>query len=634
MKKTFFKHLMITFCIIIASAFGAIFNVYGDIMIPNNEDTKNFSKSLEDVEFEGMTYNGNNNVVADTEDPQIHVDLEQEIGYINVIISTIDSDEETSITIYLPSEYGYSENNTIVRKARCGDNIFIFDQPISEKVRIDIGSESGLIAEIDGFEYGIKPGFVFNYWIVFFVFTFFGIIAYIFILNRKRCLQYITENSKEILWILAFFCWFLLWSVVLPYNAGPDEFMRYDVVEYLYEYRVLPRGDDPILCTGNLWGISYAFSPYLPYLIATLFMQIASVFTALSELGLLHVARLVSVLSSTVTIVFLFKISNKLNFKHRFFLPIVVGLLPQFTFISAYVNNDAFAIMTTSIIVYAWIVGIKTYWNRESCVCLALGMAFCVASYYNCYGYLLVSFFVFVCSYIYWAYKEKNTKRIVEMFQKGFGFVFVVVAISGWWFIRNYIIYDGDFMGSNASTAAAIKYSIPELSPLNKKSLYEQGVTLSDMLFEREWIETTAKSFIACFGYMQIYLVDSAYLIWRSIIALGLIGKCVSKVKNVKASVKCEVESKYMDIAYACSIVIVLVLSIIYSYTSDFQPQGRYILPIVVPLGIWLAQGWHHIEDILKQKIIVRIITAFIIFCNIYALMFEMIPFYYWDMLL
>ena len=47
----------------------------------------------------------------------------------------------------------------------------------------------------------------------------------------------------------------------------PDEFMRYDVVNYIVTYGRLPLGNDPILLKTNGWGTSYAFQPYLAYMI-------------------------------------------------------------------------------------------------------------------------------------------------------------------------------------------------------------------------------------------------------------------------------------------------------------------------------------------------------------------------------
>lgn len=183
-----------------------------------------------------------------------------------------------------------------------------------------------------------------------------------------------------------------------------------ETVRYIYDYNKLPKGNDPLLCS-NAWGTSYAYSPYLAYLIAAILMKCGAAM-GLGSVEIFHVARLVSVLSSTITVAILIKIGQKMRLNNFYILPVLVGLTPQFAFISSYVNNDAFAIMSTAIIVYAWFAGLESSWEKKNCILLAIGIALCMASYYNCYGYILTSFLLFVMYYIYYA---KN-KRILNIY--------------------------------------------------------------------------------------------------------------------------------------------------------------------------------------------------------------------------
>ena len=47
--------------------------------------------------------------------------------------------------------------------------------------------------------------------------------------------------------------------------------------------------------------------------------------------------------------------------------------------------------------------------------------------------------------------------------------------------------------------------------------------------------------------------------------------------------------------------VIVLVLAFSYSYGVDFQPQGRYIMPCIVPLALFLAAGFNALPGLIRR---------------------------------
>ena len=76
-----------------------------------------------------------------------------------------------------------------------------------------------------------------------------------------------TETVVEILFFLFLLVFYLMWARVQPNGAGPDEPMRYQIAYYIYEHGSLPVGDDPAV-RNIVWGISYAFSPILDYMIA------------------------------------------------------------------------------------------------------------------------------------------------------------------------------------------------------------------------------------------------------------------------------------------------------------------------------------------------------------------------------
>ena len=66
--------------------------------------------------------------------------------------------------------------------------------------------------------------------------------------------------------------------------------------------------------------------------------------------------------------------------------------------------------------------------------------------------------------------------------KKGLLVCAIVLILAAWWFIRNAILYDGDFLGMNASSICAEKYAKPAYKPSQKQTPQMAGYTFWDML--------------------------------------------------------------------------------------------------------------------------------------------------------
>ena len=75
-------------------------------------------------------------------------------------------------------------------------------------------------------------------------------------------------------WLELFFYAFILaiwiaWAWILPFNEGPDEYMRSRIVEYIVEYGKLPTGYQQEIMDYS-WGFTYGFRPILPQILRPL----------------------------------------------------------------------------------------------------------------------------------------------------------------------------------------------------------------------------------------------------------------------------------------------------------------------------------------------------------------------------
>lgn len=248
-------------------------------------------------------------------------------------------------------------------------------------------------------------------------------------------------NKKDYYWakymlIFGFFCITFGTSIFLKTEHAPDEAMRMLIPQYIVSHHALPNGMEEAV-RHPLWGFSYALYPYLTALISSVFMGIASLFTGNAAV-LLTAARLTSVLSGTGTLIVVFLIGEELFERRESALlgGIFVSFLPQFVFLSCYVNNDSFAIFTVALIIYFWIRGMKSAFCQKDCIGLGAGCGLCALSYYNAYAYLLCSILLFFALMMHF---KKPAK---EIFAKALLIFAIAFLIGGWFFIRNAVIHE------------------------------------------------------------------------------------------------------------------------------------------------------------------------------------------------
>ncbi|MCQ4671044.1 hypothetical protein NE689_06900 [Lactonifactor longoviformis] len=446
-------------------------------------------------------------------------------------------------------------------------------------------------------------------------------------IKQRRQLSY----GIEIVFLLFLFVFYFMWACHQPFNSAPDEKMRYDIPQYIYEHGALPHGGDPEIRDEN-WGISYAFNPILSYIISAAFMKIVSFFTT-DFFSLLVAARTVSVVWGVITGFFTIRISKKLIPKtYRPLFIVLVTLLPQMAYLASYVNTDAMAIASTSIIIYMWIIGLETNWNKKSCIGLAIGLALCSLSYYNAYGYILCSILLFVFSTLFMGEKKYNCQLMIK---KGLLITFIALLLAGWWFIRSYIIYDGDILGMATSRKYSELYAVDAFKPSNRVTYKSGGYSIINMLFSKGgWIETTKFSFIGCFGYMERYLGVRTYDRYIYLIAAGGVGVIFSFPKLFRPTKNKQwIRANILNIILAIAMVIPVFLTIYYAYASDYQAQGRYVMPMIIPLMYFAVTGVKRILDFFIKEERIPIIThvyAIILFItvlqtykNIFLTMFQ-----------
>ena len=457
------------------------------------------------------------------------------------------------------------------------------------------------------------------------------------------------EKCCEWIWVFLILGFTFAWMIIQPYNVSPDEQMRYDLINYIYENGVLPRGDEPLL-RHEIWGISYAFNPYLSGLISALFMKGVSVFT-INSTCLLIAARMTGVLCTAGTV------WMGIRFSRIFFQGILrwvfiffISLLPEVIFLGSYLNNDSLALFTSAWIICIWAYVLKEGWTWKNCIQLGIAISVCLLSYYNAYGVILCSVIFFCITILLCQEKMWDWKRL---FSHGIIIFIIIALLAGWWFIRNYVIYDGDILGMKTSTITSELYALEEYKPSNRITPKNLGMSILDMFFwipgkwNFNWVGMLFVSFIGVFGQMTVFMPSVLPKIYMVVYAVGLLAVIpqikvlflpsydlisVGRKKEDKAEIITKKYRKGMpwknerifNQVMLLSIIIPVILCVYYAYASDFQAQGRYIMPMLFPFIYFVVKGYEKIlygwiKNEVIRKLCLILLMAFALFVAGYS---------------
>lgn len=437
-----------------------------------------------------------------------------------------------------------------------------------------------------------------------------------------------TRLNSYVKWggMIVVFLFCLYGAYTISMGNAPDEEMRYQVPYFIFEKGYLPFGDE-VEIRNAIWGFSYAYTPYLPSLIAVVFMKICSFFSA-SQHALLFSARLVSVFSGTFTWLICCKIGERLFNKQStiLLLATLVCFLPQFIFLSSYLNNDAFAVMTSGFIIYLWIKGDQENWKYKDCALLGISLGLCALTYYNAYGLILCSIIFCLVSVLKKKMKAKEILiRVGIVALSGF-------IVAGWFFIRNMILHNGDFLGMNTMYADGEKYAMEIYRPTQRLTPKNLNYGFSKTFLEPsfiafDWFKATWYSFIGCFGFMVYYLPENIYETYKLLIIIGLLGGLFFEF--FKGNKKKDQISLNLFFNLIICIIIPIGLSMYYSWATDYQPQGRYIISCLIPLMTIVTYGY----DCFLNRKIKNFNLSWIIF-GIIVVYFSLFSYAYWNQLI
>ena len=354
-------------------------------------------------------------------------------------------------------------------------------------------------------------------------------------------------------------------------NVHPDEKYHVLCATYYKNHTLPPKYDDEaIIHTYSEEGFSR-----LNYLDFSHFIAGKASFLSFNihlknpnwKFNIANLLLLIIILSRFLYLLFT---NNQKYFLYLFFL-----LFPQIWYIFSYVNDDALPLFITFLLfeVYFYFKNTPKYYIILG---LVIGTLFLSKSHFYIpilfIGIILFKHFI----------SNKNSKMMLIPLT-----ALVLISIR---YAINMYINKTFLLYSKLYEMMGKTIKVESFNHL-ENNLYTQGVPIQQLITEMKWLQIKAYSFIGVFGKMNIFLPQLFYRGFIAILVLLLIYMFY----------KIFLTKKYFIISNTLlTIFILFITSFLFSYFFDFQPQGRYLFPIVPVFGYCIF----YYRDVLKSKVL------------------------------
>lgn len=409
-----------------------------------------------------------------------------------------------------------------------------------------------------------------------------------------------------------------LMALISDCNRHPDESNHFSAVLYYTAHFFPPEiGDPAVRGSYSIWGVSYLNYHWVEYFLAGKFVWLTS--PLLSDP--LTAARFFNiVLFAVLAAMFLYRSRDD---NSEFIVPSVLLITPQIWYVFSYSNNDAFALFISLLIAYQ-IAYTKSRLNefiRSDTFRSKLvgGIVFGGLA-----GVLLI------CKPNYWVFLMFAAVWMLFHFPlttvnlKKYAFM-ALVALSVFVFrvgLDIYVNNETNFAGASyinyffggfekgkgkllayqdQVAGYEFKPSTLENDLPNSRAevkLRAKGTTLVELFTQWKWHKLAFESFVGGYGYMNLWA--SRWYYYAMLLLYFLFGAYLFSMIVLSKDREAITQLGSFILGAATTVFI----SVYLSWNYAFQPQGRYLFPVIGMLGLLLYAN--------KQRLHDRVVNAFL----------------------
>ena len=327
-----------------------------------------------------------------------------------------------------------------------------------------------------------------------------------------------------------------------------------------------------------------------------------------------HVARLVSIVLSTLTVLFAYGVGREL-FPTRAVLrlgtAIFTAFVPMFAFISGSINNDNAAVLFCTAGIW-WALRTLRLKDLSARSALLAGLLTALGALSKSSALGLVGLFGLVALCVALS-SGRFREQVRALLIYGFLFGLVVALVSGWWFVRNLTLY-GDWLGWNAFLDVVGRRVPP--------------ADLTQLWSEREGF---VWAYWGVFGALNIVMPHAVYDALNLLVILALCGWLVGLVRaalsprGVKGARGWESIPLWAWQTLVCVFWVALIF-VSFLRWSALTPasQGRLLFPCIAIFAAFMAGGLYRLHRLAlvvgsAAFILLALIVPFAVIAPVYA---------------
>lgn len=411
--------------------------------------------------------------------------------------------------------------------------------------------------------------------------------------------------------LLMFFGLTVAWNFVTPVFESPDEPAHLQYILF-----VAGQGRQPNLFSEVHLAGTASFESPLYYLVLGNILRISGLthpfdypqrnlefsweradgppnyfLPATGSYGYVHFLRVFSGLFGLGTILcsYLAAVLLEAPQPQRRMIAAVTGFLPQFSFISGVINNDALATLLASIGFVLLLQLINS--PKRGYQAVVWGMVCASAVLAKPHTLYLLLFGVLLMVELY---RRQSHLLLKALLQVGIGFC----VIAGWYLVANQLRY-GDPLLLKMQTLIVAEQLTPR-NLLNVADWLYFALSLPNLVFH---------SFLGVFGWMILYLPRWVYSIYSIFWIGALIGAATALAKrrwNLARS----------SLILAPTILLAIIFYANLSFTSN---QGRYLFPALIPIVLLFVFGLAELPAVWRRLSLMAV-PLFLLVTNLFSL--------------
>jgi hypothetical protein len=409
----------------------------------------------------------------------------------------------------------------------------------------------------------------------------------------KACLRFQSVSLRAALPFILVAGLILSMALLSRFNAHPDEYLHFETARYFVAHLLPPALDDPAAAPSfGHYGVSYLQDLDMSYFLMGKFMAV---------LAWLHSPEIAARLGNVL--LFLVVAGYALTRLRGSLAASILLISPQIWYVFSYVNGDAWA-LAVALVAVVQLATEDSYLNRYlraqnwrtragggfAFAGLLVLLLMAKRNYY-----LFLPFIGLVAAWKTFVWERGIPK--VRLAAKWAAIVLAALVLYVPARVAHAAINRFDL--PRLRTEQAEKFAAPGYRPSEiaagkgapRMVLRKQGVPFTDLFSKYRWATTSFESFCGVYHWMSlrgpgVYYAVMGVLYTALLVMIGFGFRKLPRREVV------------LGVAVLAACAAVILLSAYHSWTADFQPQGRYLFPVLPMLAFVL----HHYRETLPSR--------------------------------